>query len=157
MTHELLREQFLPVSLEEAFDFFRDPTNLQVITPPWMGFFLAGPPPDPIEKESRIDFRIRLLGVPMNWRTRISRWEPPHAFVDLQEQGPYAYWEHLHALEAVGDGVLMRDHVRYRLPLAPLSAPIHAVAVRPVLDRIFDHRFRAIRDRFGQASFAASG
>jgi ligand-binding SRPBCC domain-containing protein len=147
--YELIREQFLPLDLEEAFEFFRDPVNLERITPPWLGFALAGAPPASIEKGTRIDFRIALLGIPMAWRTHISYWDPPHEFIDLQERGPYALWEHLHRLERLGDGVLMTDRVRYRLPLELLSRPIHALIVRPTLERIFNYRYQAIRERFG--------
>ncbi len=40
---------------------------------------------------------------------------------DPQEHGPYKSWEHLHTLQPIGDGVLMRDRVRYRVPFQPLS------------------------------------
>jgi ligand-binding SRPBCC domain-containing protein len=147
-TYELIREQFLSVDLDEAFEFFRNPANLQTITPPWLGFDLPGAPPACIKKGTRIEFRISLLGIPMTWRTHISHWDPPHEFIDLQERGPYVFWEHLHRLERLGDGVLMTDRVRYRLPLEYLSRPIHSLMVRPALESIFNYRYRAIQGRF---------
>jgi len=153
--YELEREQYLPLALEDAFEFFRDPRNLERITPPWMSFRFAGEVPDEIEQGTRLDYRIRLFGVPMKWRSQIALWDPPYDFVDQQEQGPYAYWHHLHALDPVGDGVLMRDRVRYRVPLAPLSKPVHALFVRPTLERIFNYRYRAVREFFGSLPLRA--
>lgn len=148
-TYELVREQYLPLGLEEAFEFFRDPRNLGRITPPWMNFQFKGEVPDEIVEGTRLDYRIRLFGVPMGWRTNISHWDPPYDFVDQQEQGPYAYWHHLHSLDPIGDGVLMRDRVRYRPPLMPLSRPVHALFIRPVLERVFNYRHEAVAKMFG--------
>ena len=147
--YELVREQFLPLDREAAFDFFRDPQNLERITPPWMGFQLEGEPPSGIKRGTRIDYRIRLFGIPLSWRTHITHWDPPHAFIDSQERGPYKSWEHLHTLQPMGDGVLMRDRVRYRVSLSPVSRPLHALFIRPTLERIFNHRYLAVRRLFG--------
>lgn len=142
--YELVREQFLSIDLESAFEFFRDPQNLERITPPWMGFKLLGEPPKEVGSGTRIDYRIKLFGIPLSWRTHITHWDPPNAFIDFQARGPYKSWEHLHTLKRVGDGVLMRDQVRYTVPLSPLSRPVHAIFIRPTLERIFNHRYIAI-------------
>ena len=147
--HELVREQFLRLDQEVAFNFFRDPQNLDRITPPWMGFKIAGPVPSEIKRDTRIEYRLKLFGVPLSWRTHITHWDPPYAFVDSQEHGPYKSWEHLHTLQPIGDGVLMRDRVRYRVPFQPLSRPIHTMFIRPTLERIFNYRYSAISRMFG--------
>jgi ligand-binding SRPBCC domain-containing protein len=95
-----------------------------------------------------IDYRLKLLGVPFGWRTRIAAWDPPHRFVDDQIRGPYKVWIHTHTFEAVAAGTRMRDHVRYALPLAPfgnLALPI----VRRQLGRIFEYRRQAMSNVFG--------
>jgi ligand-binding SRPBCC domain-containing protein len=69
-------------------------------------------------------------------------------FVDLQERGPYALWEHMHRFQPCDAGVLMRDLVRYALPLGAVGALAH-FAVRASLAAIFDYRFERIRERFG--------
>ena len=55
-------------------------------------------------------------------------------------RGPYRLWHHTHTFEPDGDGTLMRDVVRYALPLGPLGELAHALLVRRDLDRIFDFR-----------------
>jgi ligand-binding SRPBCC domain-containing protein len=144
----LEREQWLPATLERVFDFFSDAANLQAITPDWLGFRIRTPLPLAMQPEARIDYTIRLGSLPMRWRTRIAVWEPGVRFVDVQERGPYALWEHTHEFQAMGDGVLMRDRVRYALPFGPLGGVAHALLVRALLARIFDFRFVRVRALF---------
>ena len=148
MIYRLEREQWIPAPRDEVFELFRDPRNLQTMTPPWLGFRFRREPPQHTELDMHFEYWIRLGGIPMPWRTRITRWEPPFAFVDFQESGPYRLWEHTHEFHEAGDGVLMRDVVRYQLPLGPLGRLAHALAVQGLLARIFDYRFDAIRERF---------
>jgi ligand-binding SRPBCC domain-containing protein len=147
--YTLEREQWVPASLDRAFDYFCDAANLERITPPWLGFRILSPLPVEMCAGARIDYRIRLGGVPARWITRITRWDPPRAFVDLQERGPYALWEHLHEFAPLGSGVLMRDRVRYALPFGYLGRAAHRSLIRSLLARIFDYRFAVIREQFG--------
>ncbi len=90
---------------------------------------------------ARIEYRLKLHGVPVRWRTRIEQFDPPHMFVDLQTSGPYRLWHHTHVFEPDGrGGTLMRDRVRYALPFGPLGELAHLAFVRRDLRRIFDFR-----------------
>jgi hypothetical protein len=149
------REQWLPAPMERVFDFFSDAANLETLTPPWVGFHILSPLPIAMRPGARIEYRIALAGIPLRWRTGITQWQPGVRFVDEQERGPYALWEHSHEFERCGDGVLMRDAVRYALPLGVLGRVAHAVAVRSALAAIFDYRFARIRELFPGASDAA--
>lgn len=149
--HRLEREQWIPASLERVSAFFADAANLDALTPPWLRFRILTPLPIEMRSDARIEYQLRLAGVPVRWRTRIAKWEPPHGFVDVQERGPYALWEHTHRFRALGDGVLMADEVRYALPLGPLGALAHGAGVKAALAAIFDHRFARIREHFGAA------
>jgi ligand-binding SRPBCC domain-containing protein len=82
------------------------------------------------------------------WTTEIRRWEPPFRFVDVQLSGPYELWHHTHRFETLGQGTLMTDVVRYRLPFGIIGRVTHAIKVRRDLERIFDYRFERVRDRF---------
>ena len=88
----------------------------------------------------------------MRWRTRIEAWEPPHRFVDVQLSGPYSLWEHTHEFEADGEeATLIRDRVRYALPLGPLGELAHRLFVRRDVERIFDFRREAVAARLASA------
>ena len=146
--HVLERRQPLPVPAERAFAFFSDARNLEAITPPWLRFRVLTPGAIAMRPGALIDYRLRLHGIPLRWRTRIEVWEPPHRFVDVQLRGPYALWEHTHTFEPAGDDeVVIRDRVRYALPLGWLGELARRLVVRRDLDRIFDHRMRAIAGR----------
>ena len=41
--HTLRQEQTLPILIEEAWDFFSSPANLDAITPPDLGFEITCP------------------------------------------------------------------------------------------------------------------
>jgi hypothetical protein len=145
--YRLEREQWIPAPIDAAFGFFSDAANLEAITPPWLGFRILTPLPIAMRPDARIEYTLRLAGVPLRWRTRIAEWDPPTGFVDVQERGPYGLWEHAHSFEDHGKGVLMRDRVRWGLPFGALGrlayVPVHAA-----LASIFDYRFEAIRERF---------
>ncbi|HEX5619013.1 MAG TPA: SRPBCC family protein [Solirubrobacteraceae bacterium] len=143
--HVLERRQRLPVPAERAFAFFSDARNLEAITPPWLRFQVLTPGPIEMRPGALIDYRLRLHGIPLTWRTRIAVWEPPHRFVDVQLRGPYALWEHTHSFEPAGaDEVIIRDRVRYALPFGRLGELARRRFVGRDLDRIFDYRMRAI-------------
>ena len=134
----------LPLALDQVFAFFAEAQNLERITPPELRFRIASPTPIEIAAGTRIDYRLSLFGLPFNWRSLISHWEPPHTFVDEQVQGPYALWHHTHTFSETDEGTLINDRVLYRLPLWPLGE-IALPIVKLQLKRIFGYRQQAIR------------
>jgi hypothetical protein len=143
--HVLERRQRLALPAARAFAFYADALNLEAITPPWLAFRVATPGPIAMGAGTLIDYRLRLHGIPIRWRTRIVTWEPPRRFVDVQLRGPYVLWQHTHTFEPDGPhAVIVRDRVRYALPLGPLGRLAHALFVRRDLERIFDYRERAV-------------
>jgi len=146
--HVLDRSQRLELPAERAFEFFTDAFNLEAITPPWLDFRVVTPRPVEMREGTLIEYRLKLHGVPVRWRTRIVAWDPPVRFVDIQLRGPYALWEHTHTFAPDGEqAVVIRDRVRYALPFGPLGRLIHAAFVRRDLERIFDYRQRAVAER----------
>jgi ligand-binding SRPBCC domain-containing protein len=150
--HVLERSQRLAVPLERAFEFYGEARNLEAITPPWLGFEVTTPGKIEMRTGALIDYRLKLHGIPVSWRTRIEAWEPPLRFVDAQSHGPYALWEHTHTFARDGeDGVMIADRVRYALPFGPLGELAHAAFVERDLERIFDYRAQSVAARLAPA------
>lgn len=143
----LVREQRVDRPLERVFPFFERPENLALITPPSLGFRLLTPLPVEMEQGRLIDYKIRVLGLRIRWRSLISTYQPPHCFVDEQVIGPYARWHHTHRFENTGSGTRLIDEVHYALPSVlpdTLAMAIQRWYLQPELQRIFDFR----RDQF---------
>jgi ligand-binding SRPBCC domain-containing protein len=148
---ELRTRTVIDSPLEETFPFFSSAANLGLITPAALGFRLEGSPPS-IRDGAAIDYRIRVGPVPLRWRTRIVRWDPPRRFADVQERGPYFSWWHEHTFEADGPRTVMDDRVCYAPPVpGALGRFVNRLIVAPMLRRIFAYRTDMIRLRFGSA------
>ena len=145
----LAREQILPAEPDAVFGFFADAFNLEAITPAWLRFRVVTPAPIAMAPGTLVEYRLRLHGVPVRWLTRIEVWEPGERFADVQVRGPYRVWHHTHSFEPHPDGTLVRDTVRYELPLGPLGKLAHAAFVRRDLQRIFDFRHEEVARRLG--------
>ena len=142
---ELYSEILIPQSAEDVFPFFADARNLDVLTPRWLHFRIITPGSISIERGTEIDYRLRVRGVPLRWRSRITTWNPPRLFVDEQVRGPYRRWIHEHRFRPVEGGTLVEDHVRYAVWGGRL---IDKWFVAPDLSRIFQYRRVRLAERF---------
>ena len=143
--HEFSAELWLPLPPAELFSFFGDAANLDALTPPWLHFHIVTPRPIAMRAGTLIDYRLRVRGLPLRWRTRINEWQPPFRFVDEQLRGPYRQWLHEHTFTPHDDGTLARDVVRYAVPFDFLT---HRWLVRPDIENIFQFRSEALRRLF---------
>lgn len=142
------REIELPRPRAEVFDFFSRAENLERITPPSVGFNMITKLPIEMGVGTLIDYTISLRGIRLKWRTEITIWDPSHEFEDIEVWGPYKQWIHRHTFEETGRGTtLMRDNVRYRLPLEPLGDIAQWLVAREI-EHIFDYRQQTIGDFF---------
>ena len=143
--HTLHAEQLLPRPRDVVFSFFADARNLEALTPPWLKFEVLTPAPIEMRPGALIDYRIRVHGLPIRWRTEITAWNPPHRFVDVQLSGPYTLWHHTHTFEERDGGTLCRDDVRYR-PRG--GALMNWLFVDRDVKKIFDFRQERLRAFF---------
>jgi ligand-binding SRPBCC domain-containing protein len=150
--YQLNKEQYLPISVSEAWAFFSSAKNLSKITPPGMKFHIRTDLKDgAIYELLQIEYTVRpVLNIPLHWVTGISKVNEPFSFTDLQLKGPYALWEHTHTFEQAPGGVKMTDQVRYALPLGLLGTLAHSIFVKQKLKNIFDFRERTLNQLFGK-------
>jgi len=146
--HVLERSTSLAAPIAEVFPFFQDPRNLAKITPEWMRFDVVHIDDGEMRRGFEIVYRIKWMGVGLRWITRITEYDPPHRFLDVQVEGPYKLWRHEHTFEETPSGTIMRDVVRYELPFGILGDVAHRLIVERQLRRIFDHRAHRIARLF---------
>ena len=153
MARVFTSEIWLPQPRDRVFPFFADARNLQQITPPWLRFEVLTPPPIAMQPGARIDYRLRLHGLPLRWQSEITLWEPPFRFRDEQRRGPYRSWIHTHEFEARDGGTRCRDHVEYAVPGGRL---VDTLFVRRDVKAIFAYRRQALQKRFPSLPGSAS-
>jgi hypothetical protein len=144
-THSFETELWLARPLGEVFAFFSDARNLERITPPWVRFEMLTPGDIPMKVGAIIDYRIRLRGIPIRWRSEITAWEPGRRFVDEQRRGPYRLWVHEHGFSEKDGGTLVTDNVRYAVPGGPL---FNKLFVAGDVAKIFEYRRRKLEEIF---------
>lgn len=149
--YTLERRITVPAAVAETFAFFEDPSNLARITPPWLGFRILSPEPVAMRYGAEIDYRIRVAGIPLVWKTLITEYEPPFLFTDQQVAGPYRYWRHRHEFHPSPQGTVVRDRVDYALPLGFIGRLAHWLYVRRKVQEIFEYRAEALIRIFNAA------
>lgn len=141
-------EQWLPVDLQRAWQFFSSAKNLAKITPPDMNFRIKTALGDhEIYEGMLIEYTVSpLFGIPVFWKTEITEVNPPSVFKDSQVKGPFALWEHTHSFTEQDNGTLMKDRVKYQLPLGVLGEITHRLIVRKRLEGIFNYRRKVLEN-----------
>ncbi len=143
----LYRELIVPAKLADVFKFFSDAHNLDRITPKFLRFQVLTPAPIAMKEGARIEYALRLRGIPIRWTSEITVWEPPYRFVDTQIKGPYRSWIHEHRFEELGSDTKVIDEVAYDFFGGHL---VHALFIRRDIAHIFDHRSESLKQIFGK-------
>lgn len=148
---ELYFTQWLPISLDEAWAFFSNPSNLKDITPAHMGFVVTSRHHgDRMYAGQIIRYIVRpLLGIPLKWCTEITHVVDKQYFVDEQRFGPYAFWHHQHRFTEQNGGVLMEDILHYKVPFGILGKLADRIIVNREVNTIFAYRKKVLTERFG--------
>lgn len=135
-------EQFLPIGIEAAWQFFSSPKNLVIITPPELDFkIVTNLNDEEIYEGMKIDYIVKpLLKIPLRWQTEIIKVNRSRYFTDRQVKGPYKIWEHTHTFKSVNGGVLMHDIIKYKLPLGFIGNIAHTLVVKKKIENIFTYR-----------------
>ena len=148
-TWRLTMSQWLNKPPAELFEFFGNATNLEKITPKMLGFKVLTPTPIEMKPGTLIDYKLKVRGVPIRWRTLIATWDPPHKFTDEQLKGPYQRWHHTHTFTEENGGTRCDDLVDYRPPGGPLAPLINKLAVQRDVEKIFAYRAKVLEEMFG--------
>lgn len=149
--YSLRTEQFLPLSLDEAWHFFSTPQNLQKLTPGDLDFKITSPKLEGIYQGQMITYNIKIFPIiPSKWVTEITAVEDKKFFIDEQRFGPYKMWHHEHRFEEVEGGVKMFDIIHFKLPFALLAPIAYKMFIKKKLTEIFTFRQKVLDDLIAQ-------
>ena len=149
--HSIKTVQKIPISLDEAWDFFSNPANLQAITPDIMGFKVISQHHGDIMYAGQIiEYTVKpVLGIPLYWMTEITQVKDKAYFIDEQRFGPYSLWHHQHHFKAIEGGVEMTDIIHYKNPGWFFGIIANELFVKKQLQGIFDYRYKKTEELFG--------
>jgi ligand-binding SRPBCC domain-containing protein len=145
----LKQSQLLPITIEEAWDFFATPKNLNEVTPKDMVFEITSELPDRMYEGLIITYRIKpMLNIPIDWCTEITHIKEKQFFVDEQRKGPYNIWHHEHHFQTVDGGVLMTDLLHYDIGKSIFGWLAGHMFVHQKVKEIFNYRFQILEKYF---------
>ena len=146
----LKTKQELKIPIQEAWDFFSSPTNLQRITPADMGFKITSDLQGIIYPGQMITYKIGVLpGIKQNWVTEITHVKEKEFFIDEQRFGPYRMWHHEHWFSKISDTKTnIIDKVSYKLPLGILGDLGQQLFIKKKLKEVFEFRFNCLEKMF---------
>ncbi|MBK7034880.1 MAG: SRPBCC family protein [Bacteroidetes bacterium] len=145
----LRSEILLPITLQEAWDFFSSPNNLNKITPEEMIFKITSTVPEKMYEGLLITYKITpILNIPLDWVTEITHINEPHYFVDEQRKGPYRIWHHEHHFKATTTGTLMTDILHYDVGKSVFGWIAEKLYVDAQVKNIFKFRENKLKEIF---------
>jgi ligand-binding SRPBCC domain-containing protein len=147
--YKLETVQHVNATIEECWDFFSSPKNLQTITLDNMSFEIQDFDGKRMYPGQVITYTLKpVFGIKINWMTIITVSEENKYFVDEQRFGPYSLWHHKHFFEKTETGTKMTDVVHYALPFGYLGRIMNTFVVKNKLKTIFDYRRTKIEKLF---------
>lgn len=146
--YNLQKVQLLPITIEQAWEFFSSPANLKKITPPELGFnIISKHQGDAMYAGQLIEYTVKpVFGILLYWMTEITHVQHMKYFVDEQRYGPYSFWHHQHHFKKTDNGVEMTDIVHYKIPFWFLGDIANTLFVKGQLQKIFDFREKVVND-----------
>lgn len=154
----LEKEQFIATSLERAWNFLKDPANLNTITPEDLHFTIISPVPDIMFEGMIIEYRVAIpLFGTRRWIAEIKHIREKKSFVDEQRIGPYAFWYHYHELAETEKGIRINDRVYYAVPFGIAGRLLHGMFIKRNLERIFAYRQTKLAEILGQHGKSRDG
>ncbi|HEX6850490.1 MAG TPA: TIGR01777 family oxidoreductase [Candidatus Polarisedimenticolaceae bacterium] len=127
----------LPVSAEQVFAWHARPGAFERLTPPWRRVRVLERRGRGLAAGSRLVIETPVGPIRTRWVAEHTVCEPPRRFVDVQREGPFAFWEHEHRFEDDGPSAsTLVDRVTWRLPTGPIGAGFAASQ----LERLFARR-----------------
>lgn len=144
----LTQYQVVSKKKESIFDFFSSEKNLEKLTPPFLKFKVLRKSTNELGAGTIIDYKLKIKGIPVKWKTLIEKFEINDYFIDNQIKGPYKKWHHTHEFHSIEQGTLMIDRVVYKVPFGILGRICLTALIKKDINSIFKFRRRKINELF---------
>lgn len=151
--HSLSQEQTIPIPINQAWEFFSSPRNLEAMTPPEMGFRIVSLPSEILYEGEIIEYSVKVLpGFWIPWVSEIKALRKGESFVDDQISGPFKFWHHRHSFEETSGGTIVKDLIHYSVGFSIFGEVARALVVKNQLAKMFEHRRLVLDEKFGKVT-----
>jgi uncharacterized protein (TIGR01777 family) len=136
----------LAASADDVFAWHAREGALERLSPPWEDVRVLERSGG-IRDHGRVTLRIGAGPAHLTWVAQHGDYQEGRGFSDAQVSGPFARWEHQHAMQPLGTGgCTLEDSIDYALPLGALGHAVGGALVREKLGRMFAYRHRVTAD-----------
>ncbi|MBO9540468.1 TIGR01777 family oxidoreductase [bacterium] len=148
----------LEVPTATAFAWHARKGAFERLIPPWMRVRLIERHGS-IQDGDRLVMELSLGLIKRRWVAEHRDYQANRQFRDLQLEGPFAAWDHLHAFTPQGDHrCVLKDEIMYRVPFASLGQTVMGPTIARELTRMFGFRHERTRhDLARHEAFAQLG
>lgn len=148
----------MPASAKELFDWHERPGALDRLIPEWMPARVTDHTGG-IRDGARVTLAVPLGPLKLRWEVEHTGYRAGREFRDVQREGPFDTWEHVHRVEPLTAATsALEDSISYRLPLPPLGTLLAGAFTRERLARMLRWRHALTRaDLARHGRFAARG
>ena len=137
-------ESEIAASAERVFAFHERPDAFALLLPPWQRVEVITPPSS-LAVGTRVELRMRLFGVWVDYEAEHVAYEPGRMFADVQLKGPFHSWLHTHVVSPTGaHSCKLSDQIELELR-GGLLGRIGEPVARRQLAKLFAHRHAITR------------
>ncbi len=134
----------LPTPADEAYRWHERPGALERLLPPWMRVRVLERVGD--LATGRVRLEIRIGPARLRWTAQHRDGVPGRRFVDVQQEGPFAHWEHTHDIEPRdASASRLTDRIAFAPPGGTLGRLLAGGFVARALARTFAFRHDVTR------------
>jgi uncharacterized protein (TIGR01777 family) len=130
----------VPFAPEAVWAWHMRPGAFERLTPPWARVRVLSRTGG-IENGARVTLEVMSGPIPLRWVAEHREVVEGRQFADVQLEGPFARWNHLHAFEPDGaGGCVLRDWIECELPAGAIGALVGGGHVRHELEAMLRYR-----------------
>nr|MCU0623172.1 NAD-dependent epimerase/dehydratase family protein [Gemmatimonadaceae bacterium] len=138
------RQHRMPVPASELFAWHERPGAFERLNPPWDPVRVVARSGG-IRDGDRATVRVSFAGpIGLDWTLEHRDYIAGRQFRDVQVQGPFARWEHTHAMAPAGDNghdaSVLTDTIAFEAPLRWAGGVVVEPLITGMLDRLFAYR-----------------